>query len=174
MVKYTPGFVTTTFNPFPTFKRIRSCWYAQNYGTPPGTSHKAYGTKKGRTFKFGLEVSKTWKDIIRIDDEASNKHWKNAVAKEITAFIHHKCVDFKSLDFKPSREYQYVRLYLVYYVKPGLTTKQRLVYDVSQVGLHGISARVTVVLVISVRLLVIIADSQHIKVLIGDAVNAFI
>ena len=65
-------------------------------------------TKKRRAFKFGLEVPKYWKDILRIDDEAGNMHWENAVANEITALIHHKCFDFKFPDFKPSREYQYV------------------------------------------------------------------
>ena len=51
-----------------------------------------------RTFKFGFEVHKTWKDIIRIDDEVIKKHWKSAVAKEISALIHHTCFDFKSPD----------------------------------------------------------------------------
>ena len=53
--------------------------------------------------------------------------------KEIAALIHHKCFDFKSSDFKPSREYQYARLHLVYDVKLDLTTKARLVCDGSQV-----------------------------------------
>ena len=109
-----------------------------------------------------------------IDDEARNKHWKNYVSKEITALIHHKYFDFKSPDFKPSRKYQYVRLHLVYDVKPGLTTKARLVFYGSPVDPRGLSTRATVVKVISVILLDIIADFQHIKVLKRDIGNAFI
>ena len=125
-------------------------------------------------FKFGLEVPKSWKDILRIDDEAGNMNCKNFVAKEIAALIHHKCFDFKCPDFKPSREYQCVRLQLVYYVKSDLTIKARLVFYGSRVDPRGLSTRATVVKGLSVRLLYIIADSQNLQVLTGDICNAFI
>ena len=85
-------------------------------GVPAGTSHKTATPQKRRTFKCGLEVPKNWKGMLRIDDEVSNKHWQNDVSKKIDVLIHQKCFDFKSPDFKPSREYQYVSLHLVYEV----------------------------------------------------------
>ena len=54
---------------------------------------------------------------MRIDDESGNRHWQDAVAKEIAALIHHKYFDFKSPDFKTSKEYQYVGLHFVYMLK---------------------------------------------------------
>ena len=105
---------------------------------------------------------------MRIDDESGNMHWQDAVDKKIAALINHKCFGFKSPDLKPSREYQYVRLYLVYDVKPDLAPKACLACDGSQVDTRGLSTRETVVKGISVRLLDIIADSQNLKVLTGD------
>ena len=96
------------------------------------------------------------------------------MSEEIYALIHHKCFDFKSPDFKPFREYQYLRLHLVYDVKSDLTTKARLVCDGSQVDPRGLSTRAAVVKGISVRLLDTIAGSQNTKVLTGNIGNAFI
>ena len=31
--------------------------------------------KKVRPFKFGIEVPKTWKDVLRIDSDAGNRPW---------------------------------------------------------------------------------------------------
>ena len=101
-------------------------------------------------------------------------HWQNAVVKEIADLIHHKYFYFKSPDLKPSREYQYVLLHLVYDVKPDLTTKARLFCDDSQIDPRGLSTRANVAKGLSVRLLYIIADSQKLKVLTGDRGNAFI
>ena len=80
-----------------------------------------------------------------IYDESGNMHWQDAVAKEIAALIHHKCFDFKYPDFKPSRKYQYIRLHLVYDVKPDLIPKAHLVCDGSQFNPRGLSTRATVV-----------------------------
>ena len=88
--------------------------------------------------------------------------------------IFHQCFDFKSPNFKPSSDYQFCRLHLVYDIKPDLTYKARLVCDGSRVDPRGLSTRATVVKGISVRLLDLIADSQNLQVLCGDIGNAFI
>ena len=89
-----------THNPSPTYRKRRSHRYAQNNGAPAGTLHKTDVPKKRRSFKFGLEVLKFWKDTLRIDDESGNMHWQNAVTKEITALIRHKYFEFKSPNSK--------------------------------------------------------------------------
>ncbi len=130
--------------------------------------------KGKRTFKHGLEVPKNWKDIKRIDDSAGNTRWQNAVEKEVAALIMHNCFDFKTPDFKPTTDYQYCRLHLVYDIKNDLTYKARLVCNGSQVDPRGLSTRATVVKSISVRLLDLIADALGLQVLCGDIGNAFI
>ena len=48
-----------------------------------------------RTFNFGVEVPKTWKGIIRIDDVPGATLWQDTVKMESFALIFHGCFDFK-------------------------------------------------------------------------------
>ena len=125
-------------------------------------------------FKYGIEVPRNYKDILRIDKASGNTKWQDAVTKEVGALIHHKCFKFMPKDFKPPQDYQYCRLHFVYEVKTDLRQKARLVCDGSRVDPKGLSTRATVVKGISVRLLDIIAESQGLKVECGDIGNAFI
>jgi len=65
-------------------------------------------SKKKKVFKYGVEVPQNWADIIRIDGEAGNWYWQDAVAKEVAALLFHECFVFQSPDYKPSEDYQYV------------------------------------------------------------------
>ena len=109
-----------------------------------------------------------------MDAASTTTKWQDAILKEIAALIMHECFDFKTPDYKPSTGYQYCRLNLIYDIKPDLTYKARLVCDGSQVDPRGLSTRATVVKNISVRLLDVIADAQHLEVMVGDIGNAFI
>ena len=136
---------------------------------------KQKGSSKSKaTFKYGIEVPKNWKDIVRIDAAAGNTKWQDSVKKEVGALIQHGCFKFMPKDFKPPKDYQYCRLHFVYEVKTDLRQKSRLVCDGSRVDPKGLSTRATVVKGISVRLLDLIAESQSLKVLCGDIGNAFI
>ena len=86
----------------------------------------------------------------------------------------HNCFDFKTTDYKPTTDYQYCRLQMIYDIKPDLTFKARLVCDGSQVDPRNLSTRAAVLKTVSVRLLYLIADEQGLEVLGGDIVNAFI
>ena len=166
------SFESSTFNPSPPkkahsrrTKRARRMQAEVSTPDPP---------KGKRTFKHGLEVPRNWKDVMRIDYAAGNTRWQQAVEKEVGALIQHNCFDFKTPDFKPSTDYQYCRLHLVYDAKADLTYKARLVCNGKQVDPRGLSTRATVVKTISVRLLDLIANVQYLKVLCCDIDNVCI
>ena len=121
--------------------------------------------KGKKTFKHGLGVCKNWKDIIMIDTAASNTRWQDSVTKEVADSLKHNCFDSKTLDYKPTTDYQYCRLHLVYDIKNDLTYKVRLVCNGSQVDPRGLFTRATIVKSISVRILDIIADALGVQVL---------
>jgi hypothetical protein len=150
-------------------KRQRLLTIRRQKKKKPGRNNRQQGT-----FKYGLEVPRTWKDVLRIDKAAGNKKWQEAVMKEIAALIHHQCFEFKSAKFKPSADYQYAPLRLVYDIKSDLRYKARLVVQGHRVDPRGLSTRATVVKGISVRLLDVIAHHQGLRVLTGDVGNAFI
>jgi len=117
---------------------------------------------KGKcTFKYGLEVPRNWKaDIMRLDEAAGNRKWQDVVEKRVAALVMHGCFDFKSLDYKPSSEYQYCHLHFVYEIKADIRHKARLVCNGAQVDPPGLSTCASVVKGISVQLLDLIADVQ--------------
>ena len=126
------GFEATTHFPYPKTRHCRRATMAER-----AVEHKqekgAQGPKRIGTFKYGLEVPRNWKDLLRIDTEAGNRKWQEAVENEVAALIMHGCFDFKPPDYKPSGEYQYCRLHFVYEVKTDLRQKVRLVFDGSRV-----------------------------------------
>ena len=64
-------------------------------------SNKRKRTPKRKTFKHGLEVPRTWNDIVRIDTEAKNRLWQKTVEEDDMALIEHGCFDFKTPNYKP-------------------------------------------------------------------------
>ncbi len=170
------GFDSKSFVPNPTSRRTG--WFNMS-GKQRAKVRRAEMKENKKTsrneIKYGIEVPKNWDDIRRIDADAGNTNWADAVSKEVAALIQHEC--FKFLDkskFKPPSDYQNVRLHFVYEVKPDLRQKARLVCDGSRVDPRGLSTRATVVKGISVRLLDLIADAQNLEVICGDIGNAFI
>ncbi|GFH61248.1 hypothetical protein CTEN210_17724 [Chaetoceros tenuissimus] len=134
------------------------------------------GIKGRRTkkFEYGIEVPRNWEDVIRIDTENGNRDWQEAVEKEIGALLNFHCFDIKPKDYKLPKDYQYVRMHLVYCAKVDLRKNARLVCDGSRVDPRGLNTRATVVRGISVRLLDVIAHHWKKRILSGDVGNAFV
>ena len=166
------SYEASTYHPSP--KNRRSCRANKEQQAAERVQEKAREPKGKRSFKYGFEEPKNWKDILRIDEAAGNRNWQLAVEKEVAALIMHGCFDFKSPDFKPPSDFQYCRLHFVYEIKSDLRQKARLVCDGSRIDPRGLSTRATVVKGASFRLLDIIADAQDLTVVCGDIGNAFI
>ena len=81
---------------------------------------------------------------------------------------------FKEPNFKPTVDYQYAPLNLIFEVKDDLTRKARLVIMGNVVDPLGFSNRAMVVKGISVHLLLLIAHLDSFSELCGDIGNAFI
>ncbi|KAI2506535.1 Reverse transcriptase (RNA-dependent DNA polymerase) [Fragilaria crotonensis] len=79
-----------------------------------------------RTHKFGIEVPKTWDDCLRLDKEAGNTLWQDAVRKEMSKVR----IAFQIIgdDENPPPTYQEIRCHLVFDVKmENFQRKARLV-----------------------------------------------
>ena len=169
------GFTSTTYT---TSKKLNSRRHKRARrvaaGDPPSPKTKKKRSGPRREFKYGLELPRTWKDILRIDEHNGNRRWQDAVEKEVGALLQLGCFEFMAPDYKPPSDYQYCRLHFVYEIKHDLRCKARLVVDGSRVDPRGLSTRSTVVKTVSIRLLDLIADAQNLQVLCGDIGNAFV
>ena len=77
---------------------------------PYVVSHVTTTDNIKKSFKFGFEVPKNWKDILCIDEATRNSMWQDSIEKEVSTLIHHVCFGFKYPDYKLSGDYQSCRL----------------------------------------------------------------
>ena len=114
------GFNSSSYNPTSCQISLERTVCARRGETKASKKKKNKSTRGQRTFKHGLEAPRSWKDVVRIDAEAGNRSWQEAIEKEIGVLIMHDCFDFKTPNFKPSADYQYCRLHFVYDIKSDL------------------------------------------------------
>ena len=124
--------------------------------------------------KYGVIIPHCVKHAMELDTETGNTLWADAIKKEIDSLLWLRCFDFHVPDFKPSSEYQFAKLTMIFEVKQDGPHKARLVADGHMVEQRSISSRSMVVKGISIRLLDLIAHRDGLRTLCGDIGNAFI
>jgi len=80
------GFDATTHFPTPKKRRSRQATKADRENEQKEEKQKQ-GTNRTGTFKYGLEVPKNWKDLLRIDEAAGNRKWQKAVGQSFACTI---------------------------------------------------------------------------------------
>jgi hypothetical protein len=124
--------------------------------------------------KYGVVVPRSVKHALELDAENGNTFWADAIRKEIDSLLALDCFQFHAPDYKPSADYQWTKLTMIFEVKQDGRRKGRLVAGGHLVDPKGINSRSTVVKGISVRLLDLIAHRDNLPILCGDIGNAFI
>ena len=124
--------------------------------------------------KYGVTIPRSVKHALELDAEAGNTFWADAIRKEVESLLAFDCFSFHAPDYKPSSEYQWTKLTMIFEVKQDGRRKARLVAGGYLVDPKGINSRSTVVKGISVRLLDLIAHRDNLPILCGDIGNAFI
>ena len=140
---------------------------------------KGKKTKPGRnrripTVKYGAKVPQNIDECKDFDKENGNNRWMEAVEKEVSSLLAMKCFEVLDGNDKPSPDYKFVHLHLVYDVKSCGRFKARLVANGATVSPDSVNAYSSVVKGISVRLLDLIAHRDNLSTLCGDIGNAFI
>ncbi len=124
--------------------------------------------------KYGVVIPRNVKHALQLDAEAGNTFWDDAIKKEIESLLALNCFEFHQPDYKPSSDYQWTKLSMIFEVKQDGRRKARLVAGGHMVDPMGVNSRSTVVKGISVRLLDLIAHRDTLPILCGDIGNAFI
>ena len=101
-------FISSTYDSSPSQQQNR---HRRRYAKPNQNRIKVKVDRPKGTFKYGLEVPKSWKSVIVIDRATHNTYWHDTVKKEVGTFVFHQCFDSKSPNYIPSKEYQCVRLH---------------------------------------------------------------
>ena len=96
-----------------------------------------------RKEKYGVVIPTKYVEAVKLDIANGNTLWQTAVATELAALIEHGCFEFKPKGFKPSKDYQFAPMMLVFEVKQDLRRKARLVIQGFRVNPHDLSTRST-------------------------------
>jgi hypothetical protein len=124
--------------------------------------------------KYGVVIPRNVKHAYELDKESGTTFWADAIKKEVDSLLALNCFTFHDPGYKPSPDYQFAKLSMIFEVKQDGRRKARLVAGGHMIDPMGINSRSTVVKGISVRLLDLIAHRDHLQVLCGDIGNAFI
>ena len=124
--------------------------------------------------KYGVTVPRNVSHAFELDEDDGGTCWADAIKKEVDSLLQLNCFDFYPPDYKPSSDYQFTKLTMIFEVKQDGRRKARLVAGGHLIDPKGISSRSTVVKGISVRLLDLIAHRDGLQILCGDIGNAFI
>ena len=124
--------------------------------------------------KYGVTVPRNVNHAFELDDDEGGTCWADAITKEVDSLLQLDCFEFFPPDYKPSSDYQFTKLTMIFEVKQDGRRKARLVAGGHLIDPKGISSRSTVVKGISVRLLDLIAHRDNLQILCGDIGNAFI
>jgi hypothetical protein len=124
--------------------------------------------------KYRVIIPQSVRHALQLDAEDGTTFWADAIKKEIASLLALDCFEFHSPNCKPSSEYQWTKLSMIFEVKQNGRRKGRLVASGHMGDPMGINSRSTVMKGISVRLSDIIAHRDNLPILCGDIGNTFI
>ena len=131
--------------------------------------------KRGIRTKFGINVPRNVKEALAFDVINKNTLWSDAIKKEMLALENAGVWQFHPPHFKPSKEYQFAPLQMIFDVKQeDLRHKARLVAGGHVVESNMWESYSSVVQQRSIRLLETIALNEGLSFVTGDISNAFV
>ena len=89
-------------------------------------SRRLRNSRSPRTIKYDIEVPRSTRDAILLDQRNNNKQWHNAIQKELGTMAQYKVFE-KRHRKTMSKNFKYIPLHFVYDVKSDGTRKARLV-----------------------------------------------
>lgn len=125
-----------------------------------------------REQKFGVELPKTVKRALEIDEETGTTLWRDAIRKEMKGV--EPAFDILDEGARPPPGYQRIPVHIVFDVKMDFTRKARLVAGGHVTGPPSSVTYASVVSRESVRIAFLIAALNDMELLAGDIANAYL
>jgi hypothetical protein len=90
--------------------------------------------------KYRVEIPRSVKHAFELDAQAGNTVWADAIKKEIASLLALDCFTFHSPDYKPSSDFQWTKLSMIFEVKQDGRRKARLVAGGHMVDPMGVNS----------------------------------
>jgi Reverse transcriptase (RNA-dependent DNA polymerase) len=125
-----------------------------------------------KSTKFGIRVPRSVNEALAIDAETGTTFWRDALDKEMA--VVRPAFQFNPLDKKPERGYRWIPCHMIFDIKPGLTRKARFVAGGHKTDPPAESVYSSVVSRDSIRIALMYASLNDLRVLIGDIQGAYL
>ena len=128
----------------------------------------------GVKYQFGVRVPRNYQEAIALDKANGNTLWQDAMQKELDQIKEYETFIVRKDLKKPPPGYQFVRVHFVYAVKHDLRHKARLVGNGSMTVALSEDAYSSVVSLKGMRMCVLLAELNGLKIMAGDVGNAYL
>ena len=125
-----------------------------------------------RTEKFGLELPKTVKRALEIDEETGTTFWRDALHKEMGNI--EPCMKVLGEGEQPLPGHQFIHTHIVFGIKMDFTRKARFVANGSTMEVELERTYTSVVSRDSVRISLLYATLNDLDILSGDMAAAYL
>ena len=122
--------------------------------------------------KYGIELPKTVKRALEIDQETETTFWKDAIKKEMSAVW--KAFEFKEEGAQDPVGHKQIDVHMVFDIKPDFTRKARLVAGGHMTDPPAAITYASVVSRESVRIAFMVAALNDLDILAADIGNAYL
>lgn len=160
----------------PGWKRFRNLAKRQKKFTRLVNQAKLRSYNTAPRFKYGFEIPRNYEHAMRLDERNKNTRWKDAVALELTQIDEYKT--FRDLGHhtkaQPPAGYKKIRVHFVFDVKHDGRHKARLVADGHLTDIPLDSVYSGVVSLKGFRLVVFLAELNHLEIWATDVGNAYL
>ncbi|MGH7955026.1 MAG: reverse transcriptase domain-containing protein, partial [Gloeomargaritales cyanobacterium] len=129
--------------------------------------------RKPTEVKYGIKVPRNVEEALEFDKQNKSNAWAEAIDKEMSSLNRLNCFRYHT-KWKPSSDFQYAPLRMIFTVKSDLRRKARLVVGGHVVDAGDLPTYASTVKGMSVRLLFMIAAINDLDVLSADIENAFV
>jgi hypothetical protein len=130
--------------------------------------------RHGPIYKFGILVPKNRKDALALDATNGNKRWQISMDTEVEQIDEYDTFRDLGKGRPPPRDHQKIRVHFVYDVKHDLRLKSRLVAEGNLTAPPKDSVYSGVVTLRSLRLCMLLAELNGLKVEAADVGNAYL
>ena len=131
-------------------------------------------TDRSIKYQFGIRVPRNYKEAIALDKANGNDLWGDAIQKEIDQIKEYETFHARPDLKKPPEGYQYVKVHFVFAVKHDLRRKARLVAGGHMTDPPSEEAYSSVVSIKGMRMCILLAELNKLKIMAGDVGNAYL
>ena len=160
----------------PGWKRFKSIAKREKKFTRMVNQAKLRSYNTAPRYKYGFEVPRTYEQALRLDERNNNTKWKDAITLELIQIDEYDTFIDKGhhTKTKPPPGYKKIRVHLVFDVKHDGRHKARLVADGHLTDIPLDSVYSGVVSLRGFRLVLFLAELNHLQLWATDIGNAYL